>query len=367
MSNNRKILLLGDVNSIHLQKWILALKDHFGVLVFSIDKLHVSNKWMEELDGVKLFTSEENSSNSKSVLSYLKHKKKLKKIYKAYQPDITHAHYATSYGLLGALCNPKNYCISAWGTDVLLFPKKSFLHRIVFKNILKRAHYLFATSKNLTLELQKYTTKAVTTIPFGIDTQLFSPDTGYKSNTSFTIGTVKGLNKIYGIDRLIDAFATFNKKYPDSQCLIYGKGKDQALFEKQISELGLIDRVVLKGFVENKHVPAVLNSFDVYCALSRSESFGVAIIEASACEIPVVVSNVGGLSEVVKHKETGFIVDGDSEQEIVNCLEQLYHDKALRETMGRNGRSFVTEEYEWNKNVKQQVDFYNQLLVVSDK
>lgn len=357
MSDKKIILLLGDVNSIHLHKWIVGLKSQFTVLVFSLDQLSVSNAWLRELDNVTIFDAASNStSNSTSKLGYLTHLRRLKKIYSDFKPDITHAHYATSYGLLGGLCNPKNYCISLWGTDTYLFPKQSVVHRTTFKFILRQADYLFATSRNLEQEGKKYTTKKIEVIPFGIDTHLFSPLP--HKNDVFTVGTVKGLDLIYGIDRLINAFAVFNKKHPDSQCLIYGKGPHEQQFLEQIKTLGMEGNIHLKGFVSNREVPTALNTFDVYCALSRSESFGVAVIEASACELPVIVSNIGGLTEVVRNGQTGFIVDGESGQEIVRKLEELYQDRTLAKQLGEQGRTFVAENYEWNNNLQQQIDFY---------
>jgi glycosyltransferase involved in cell wall biosynthesis len=362
MNYKKTILLLGDVNSVHLHKWIVALKEQFVVLVFSIDKLEEQNEWLRNVEGVRLFDSLKNTSNSGFSFLYFRQIRRLKTIYKKYQPDITHAHYATSYGLLGAFCNPKKYCISVWGTDVYFFPKTSFLHKMVFKWILKKADYLFATSKNLSTETQLYTRKTIQIIPFGIDTTLFSPIKSKNETDVFTIGTVKGLHTLYGIDRLIDAFADFNKKYPKSHCLIYGEGPYRKEFEQQITKLGMDDKIKLKGFIENKKVPIVLNSFDIYCALSRSESFGVAVVEASACEIPVIVSNIGGLTEVVRPNETGFIVNAESKQEIVDSMEQLYQQKELRQTFGQKGREYVSEHYEWSRNVEQQINFYIDLL-----
>lgn len=360
MNQNKTILLLGDVNSIHLHKWIIALKDHFRVVVFSIDQVAEQNNWLHTMDNVSISAGESKSSGSSSFISYLKHIGRLRKIYQQERPAITHAHYATSYGLLGTFCNSKNYCISAWGTDVYLFPKTSFLHRLVFKYILKKAKFLFATSNNLAEEMKHYTHKAIQIIPFGIDTRLFSP--APVDHPVFTVGTVKGLDLIYGIDRLIDAFAEFNKKHPDSQCLIYGRGPNSEQFNEQINKLGMNNHIHLKGFVTNQEVPSVLNTFDVYCALSRSESFGVAVIEASSCEIPVIVSNIGGLTEVVRHNETGYIVNGDNRQEIVSHLEKLHDNQEKRKQFGVNGRAFVSEHFEWENNVRQQTDFYLQLL-----
>ena len=96
-------------------------------------------------------------------------------------------------------------------------------------------------------------------------------------------------------------------------------------------------------------MPAWLNRLDIYAAPSRldSESFGVAVIEASACALPVVVSDVGGLPEVVRDGETGLIVPRDDVPALQAALKRLVLDAALRERLGQGGRAHVEREYEW--------------------
>ena len=93
----------------------------------------------------------------------------------------------------------------------------------------------------------------------------------------------------------------------------------------------------------------------MYVALSRSESFGVAVIEASACGLPVVVSNVGGLPEVVEQGVTGFIVPPEDPAAAADALEQLLASKELRERMGSAGRDRVERLYAWEACVDRQI------------
>jgi len=361
MKKNNTILILGDVNSPHVHKWVKVISKHFRVVIFSIDKLYEQNRKFVEIENVVIYASQQNTSNSKSILSYLKQIDRLDEVIKKEQPFVTHAHYATSYGLLGRLTKTKNLCLSTWGSDIYFFPKKTIIHRLLLKWIFKKIDYIFATSKHLATETNLYTKKNVYVIPFGIDTTLFSP-TYIAKEKVFTIGTVKSLENVYGIDRLIEAFAIFNKKYPDSRCLIYGKGSQKELLEQKIEEIGLKDKILLKGYIDNNKVPEVLSQMDVYCALSRRESFGVAILEASACEVPVIVSNVDGLPEVVQNEKTGYIVNGEDTQKVVEYLEKLYPDNDIRREIGKNGRKFVQENYEWTKTAQKQIDFYYSLL-----
>lgn len=354
MSKRKRILLLGDINSIHLQKWIVGLKNDFEIFVFSLDPIEAN---INGLENVQIFSNQKKTTNRKGKLSYLKSLKKFRKLHKEVKPDFVHAHYATSYGLLGALLKPKKLFISVWGSDVYEFPKKSFIHKTVFKWTVNRANKLFSTSQNMKIELQKYTSKDINVIPFGIDLALFKKQKEKIQNDTFVIGTIKSLEKIYGIDTLLNVFAKFRKKVPNSKCIIYGKGSEGDSLIQLAKKLKIENEVEFKGFIINNEVPKAISQMDVFCVLSRQESFGVAAVEAAACEIPVIASNIGGLPEVVVNNETGFIVDNDVEQ-IVNKLFDLYSDSSLRNKMGQNGNTFVSNNYDWKENVETMKSFY---------
>jgi len=356
VSQRKKILLLGDVNSIHLQKWAIGLKDDFDITIISLDPLEVE---VEEFKSIVIFSNKEKTANQSGKLTYLKSILRFRKFHKEIDPDFVHAHYSSSYGLIGALLKPKKFFISVWGEDVYEFPKRSWIHKIVYKWTIKKAHRLFSTSHDMKVELEKYTSKEITVIPFGIDLSLFEEKKVEHSSEQFVVGTVKALEHIYGIDKLISAFALFHKKVPKSKCVIYGKGTAEKELKNLSAELGVQNAVFFKGFIPNTEVPKAIYEIDVFCVLSRQESFGVAAVEASACGTPVIASNIGGLPEVVKDKETGYIVSSDIHQ-ISERISELYHDEDLRKKMGQAGRKFVTSQYDWHNNVKTMKQFYNE-------
>jgi glycosyltransferase involved in cell wall biosynthesis len=102
---------------------------------------------------------------------------------------------------------------------------------------------------------------------------------------------------------------------------------------------------------------------DIYIAVSTedSESFGVAILEASACETPVIVSNVGGLPEVVDNNITGFVIPHSNVEFLVKKIELLL-DENLRKKLGKAGRARVMKHFKWDDNLEQMVNNYNQIL-----
>jgi len=97
-------------------------------------------------------------------------------------------------------------------------------------------------------------------------------------------------------------------------------------------------------------------------APSVSESFGVAVVEASASGLPVVASRIGGLSEVVRDRVTGILIPPRDPMAIANSLDELLENESLRSELGKNGRKFVLENYEWTENASRMEHIYESLL-----
>ncbi len=96
--------------------------------------------------------------------------------------------------------------------------------------------------------------------------------------------------------------------------------------------------------------------------ISEYESFGVSVIEAMACGKPVVVTNVGGLKEIVTDDHLGLKVGIRNSQATADAIEQLITDKQLYTTVARNARKHVMEQYNWEDNLNQMIGEYNALL-----
>jgi len=103
---------------------------------------------------------------------------------------------------------------------------------------------------------------------------------------------------------------------------------------------------VFTGKVNYGEVPKYHNmlTISVFPSIFESESFGVSILEASACEKPVVVSNVGGLPEVVDDQKTGFIVPPKDPEKLAEAIEKLILNESLRLQIGKAGRIMVKEK-----------------------
>ena len=159
MLEKTRIFYLGEINSVHNQKWIQEIAPLHELHVFSLSPLNDLNKCNLVLSTFKLYSPEQSLTKNGGVKDYLKTILKWRKLFKKLKPKIVHAHYASSYGFLASLLPKSVLYVSIWGSDINEFPKRSFIHKWVFKFTLSRASKVFSTSKQMAEELKLYTDK----------------------------------------------------------------------------------------------------------------------------------------------------------------------------------------------------------------
>ncbi len=368
-----KILILGDSNSPHILRWAKSLRN--AGCKINIFTLHVpDDNLYNGTPDIGLYTVnisrkiQGKKETNISKLIYLQAVKKLKELIIDLKPDILHSHYISSYGLIGALTSFHPYIVSVWGADIYNFPNISFIHKIMIKYSLKKADKILSTSYAMAIQTKKFTAKNVEVTPFGIDINKFKPMKNeiINENKSIVIGTIKKLEKKYGIEYLIRAFKLVKDKFPSLslKLLIVGEGSLEGKLKKVVEELQIESSTEFTGFVNHDNIVKYHNMLDIFLSLSieDSESFGVAVLEASACEKPVIVTNVGGLPEVVIDGETGFVVENKNIQAASKAIIKLLKNKILRDSIGKAGRQHVVKNFNWNDNVNQMINIYKQLI-----
>ena len=362
-----KILLLSDINSIHTQKWAIALaQHHIQIGIFSLSAPQ-TNWWKEHSNIQLLFHTPIQSPHSiTQKLKYLWYLPHLKKSIQTFNPHILHAHYASSYGLLGALSGFHPFVLSVWGSDVFDFPQKNRMTKKILQHNLQKADIICSTSHVMADETKKYTSKPIEVVPFGVDTDLFKPIYPKKifTNNELVIGTVKTLSPKYGIDLLIKAFKIIvdTHQHLPLKLLIVGDGAQKTKLMNLAESLHIAHQVLFYGKVENHHVPELLAEMDIFVVLSREESFGVALVEAMACEKPVVASRVSGFKEVLLHKQTGILVEKENIEAATRALSELIQNPALRTSMGKAAREYVLKKYRFADHVLQMIHLYKKLV-----
>jgi glycosyltransferase involved in cell wall biosynthesis len=359
-----RICYLSDANSIHTKKWCnFFVNKGYDVHVISLNHAEIKGVTVHscdmELDKIR-------NGSSVSKMSYIANVKKIKKFIAEIKPDILHAHYATSYGLFGALSGFKPYILSVWGSDVYDFPKGSFIKKKMLQYNLSKADVILSTSKVMAQETKKYIDRDIEITPFGVDINLFAPslDKFSKDKEKVIVGTVKTLEPKYGIEYLIRAFSIVRKSHENLYLEIAGEGSQKEYLLNLCDELKISPYVKFLGFLNQGTVVEAFNRFDlaVFPSILDSESFGVAAVEAQACGTPVIVSNVGGLPEATSPDVSSLLVEPKDVNGIAIAMERLVSDPDLRIKMGRNGRKFVIDNYNVEDNFNKVDRIYKSIL-----
>ncbi|MEI6488142.1 MAG: glycosyltransferase [Bacteroidota bacterium] len=353
-----KVVILGDNRSVHIQEWISSVQASNKV------ELHV----ITFDNGVKFegVTYHSLVKFGSSKFNYLLNIFRVKSIVKSINPDLIHAHYATSYGFLARYSGFHPYIITGWGADIFDSPKNIIMKKVLI-NSFKNADAISVLSEITRSEMKKLTPKYVHLIPFGVDVNKFTPKITKNPNL-VRIGTIRTLSEKYGVEFLIRAFEKLSKKHENIQLEIVGDGPLRPYLENLVKEFGLENKVIFHGYINQNssfdQYIKILSSFEIFAILSilDSETFGVAAVEASACGIPVVATSVGGLPEVVKSEITGIIVPPQDVEATFMALDRLVSNISLRHEMGINGRLNVLKKYNWLENTNQMLDLYSQTI-----
>lgn len=358
-----KVIFISPANNIHTVRWVNALSEKGIEIILISLKNHTEsiNKINKKIKIIYLPIS--------GTIGYYLNTFFINKIIKKEKPDLINVHYASGYGTLGRFIKFENKLLNVWGSDVYDFPNQSNLKQKILTKNLSAYKAIASTSYCMAKETKKYLKekKEIHITPFGVDINLFKNMNYEKDKNKIVIGNVKTLLPKYGIEYLIKAVKElenilekeiFNK----IEVHIYGKGNSEQELKQLAANLNLKEKIKFLGFIKNTDVSKAINKMDIFVVPSILESFGVAAVEAMACEIPVIVSDADGLKEVVINNETGFVVPKKDYKVIAEKLKELILDEELRIKFGKNGRERVLELYDWNNNVDNMIKIYNKIL-----
>ncbi len=352
-----KICIMGNARSAHTPRWAEAYtaRGH---------DVHVLSIRSTDIRGVAVHPVHIGRPNSGFApivfLSYLRLLLSARRRLRRMGPDVVHAHYTVTHGVIAAASGFHPVVLSAWGTDVV--PPRGRARGAVLRALnryaLRRADRITSTSAFMVPIIEQLIGRGATVdrVAFGVELDVFTPASSAEGGT-FTVGFVKHLKRKYGPTDLIEAAGKIAGTVPDLQVILAGEGDQREPLRQRAAELGISDRVEFLGRVPHDAVPALMRSFDVFVNPSITmESFGVAILEASATALPVVATNVGGVPEVAEDGVTALMVAPGRPDEIAAALRRLAADPDLRTRLGTAGRSLVAARYQWSDNVTAMLD-----------
>ena len=152
-----------------------------------------------------------------------------------------------------------------------------------------------------------------------------------------------------GVQYLIGAMPKILEHYHDAKLVIAGQGGMINELKQEVYNLGLGNKVCFAGYLNGKDVGKMYKAADISVFPSTYEPFGIVALEAMLAEVPVVVSDIGGLNEIVNHRETGMKTYCGNSNSIADSIIELLFDHQLASNMVKKAKIKVRNEYNWNK------------------
>lgn len=270
---------------------------------------------------------------------------KLVQVLRRLRPQVVHTHGAEAnfHGLIAAWLAGVSVRIG----EEIGIPSHSTRARQVFRQIYRLSHRVIGISESVTRWLVESgevpTSKAVRVynpVELG-DCVCSSPG---KVPDRFRLGFVGRLEPVKNPIVLVEAVVRLRADGIPAEVWLVGDGSQRGKLEARAAELGVWDHVQVLGYRDD---PAqFVSQCDLYVQPSLSEGFGLALVEAMGCGVPVLATTVGGAPEIIEHGRTGWLLEQPTVEQLVTDLRNAWLDREHLASVGRAGREAVLTRFE---------------------
>jgi glycosyltransferase involved in cell wall biosynthesis len=309
--------------------------------------------------------AEEFFIESKILPPYLKYAlsiRKVRKIIKKTKPDLVNAHFVPNYGFIGALSGQGPLVVSTWGSDILISPQKSFLHKLRTKYILKKADLITTDAKILTQAILDLGIegKKVVENPMGVDKNLVSDyekkrfDSSYsEEKKKFVILSNRRLEPVYDVTTLLAAVPLVIKQAQKTvKFVILGEGSQKHRLVKFTRDLKVEKYVEFKGELSRKDLLDCYNDSDIYVSTSLSDSTSVSLLEAMAFGLVPIVTDIPGNQEWIVDNKNGFLFPISDHQALAKQIVYAINEFTNWSDFREKNISLIKEKALWEDNMK---------------
>jgi glycosyltransferase involved in cell wall biosynthesis len=229
---------------------------------------------------------------------------------------------------------------------------------------------LFSASRKMTTvssavarELKEYglNPNKITVLGNGVDEKTFTPvqNNAEKENYILYTGVLRARK---GLFDLINCAEHVIKEHPDMKFLLSGRGPFLKKLEQEVQLRGLQEKVVFLGYIDRRKLIEIYQNATIHVVPSHYEGLPTVLLEAMACGLPIVATDIGGNNEVISSGVNGFLVPPKHPEEMAAVILRLLKDAALREKIGRAARKTIEENYTWDKITDRIVECYEKIL-----
>jgi glycosyltransferase involved in cell wall biosynthesis len=359
-----RVLYISTKGGIHDYRFLEKLVKDNEVLFLHYSRKPMINE-INSIPNLKIISSKP-LFGANPLLSHLLH---FKKIVKSFKPDIIHSGYVWQVGILPAIIGFHPHLSMVWGSDVLIEPDKNPVIKIMVKKVLTQCDHIQCDAEFVKDKMIKdfaISPDKITVFPWGIDLNLFRPLDKNKcrehikaERDDFIVIFTRPLEQVYDISSMIKGFGLFAENKKDVKLLINTDGSQRDLLKGLITD-DLKDKVKFNGWTKYSELPVYFNAANVYLSTSLSDGTSLALLEAMACRLGIIVTDLPANHEWVDDNN-GFIIPTGTPGKVREKLEYYYNYRQILEEHGVRNLQVAMERADWDKNYLRLKEIYSRL------
>lgn len=342
-----KICLLSHALSIHTKRWINYFREN-GY------EVHLVSYRAVETDPYFHYYPPQHDHVFYKSYYFLKTFKDIRKLIWQIRPDILHAHYVTSYGLLGMLSRYRPFIVSVWGSDLFVDTKKSFFHRYIIKKVLKKADLVTVMANHMIPKIRELGVdeNKIMKVTLGIDTEKFNINSRKSGNGKIVVLSSRVFEREQNVEFMINALPDVIKTINNVEVHFYGDGSRRAACMDMVKALGIEQYTIFHGFVPHERMPDCYREADIYVSMSISDGDHVSLMETMACGLFPVVSDIPANREWVEDGKNGFLVPLGNPALLVKRIVEAVKNRQLRMGVRQYNYDLVSSRVEFGNDLR---------------
>ncbi|MFX0061391.1 MAG: glycosyltransferase family 4 protein [Candidatus Hermodarchaeota archaeon] len=308
-----------------------------------------------EIQARHLFTKNDLQENCENL------ENELLTVIKQVKPDVIHAH--STYIVFGRVLNQLNLDIPVIATihglpKPLILPGQ--IHTTDYAELKKIHPYdrILAVSEAVKSALIKKNLESEV-LYSGINTSLFHPLNVPKK---WDLAFCGRIDKVKGVDFLPEIVDRLKRKNKLIKVVVAGSGPDENVLKSTLDQKNILQYFDFLGVISNTSIPQILNQSRLFVYPSRSEPFGLAVLEAMACELPTLTSSIEGPKEIIEDQVDGFLIEPGDTEKYTSLIQELLTRPSFYAEIGKNARKKVLRKFNIKYHIKRLVSVYNECI-----
>ena len=289
----------------------------------------------------------------------------LRRIIQRIKPDLIHAGPIQTCAFIAVLTGFRPILTMSWGFDLMKDVYRGRWWEFATRYTLKRSTFFTSDAEVTRDAAVRYGMNPQKTVvfPWGVDLQHFAPHLAPgTSHEGFTVFCNRSWEPNYGVDVLARAFAKVAVQKPEVSLLLLSGGSQGHIIRQILNSGGMHDRVTFPGQISNRDLPRYYHMADLYVSPSHVDGSSVSLMEALACGLPCLVSDIPANKEWVFDGQNGWLFpDGNADALAAKIIFAIENRKMLPE-IGKNARSIAEDRADWKKNIGKLLAAYEQTV-----